>query len=69
MRETDLEDLGEVRVSVDEHGVDAVDGVLGLARGAPLGFGLQYRQQDTRGSRWDVKTQQTPQPTGKKQLI
>lgn len=48
---TDLKDLGEVRVPVGEHGVDAVDGVLGLARGATLGFGLQYRQQDTSGSR------------------
>lgn len=41
---TDLEDLGKVCVSVGEHGVDAVDGVLGLARRASLGFGLQYRQ-------------------------
>ena len=68
MRGTDLEDLGEVRVSADEHGVDAVDGVLGLARGPPLGFGLQYRQQDTRGSMWGVKTQLTPTDR-KKQLI
>lgn len=37
---TDLEDLGEVCVSVGEHGIDAVDGILGLARGASLGFGL-----------------------------
>ncbi len=48
---TDLEDLGEVCVSVAEHGVDAVDGILGLARGASLGFGLQYWQQNTWGSR------------------
>lgn len=41
---TDLKDLGEVCVSVAEHGVDAVDGILGLARGASLGFGLQYWQ-------------------------
>ena len=48
---TDLKDLGEVCVSVGEHGVDTVDGILGLARGASLGFGLQYRQQNTWGSR------------------
>lgn len=48
---THLEDLGEVCVSVGEHGVDAVDGILGLARGASLGFGLQYWQQNTWGSR------------------
>lgn len=46
---TDLKDLGEVCVSVGEHGVDAVDGILGLTRGASLGFGLQYRQQNTWG--------------------
>lgn len=44
MELTDLEDLSEVCVSVGEHGIDAVDGVLGLARGTSLGFGLQYRQ-------------------------
>lgn len=48
---THLEDLGEVCVSVGEHGVYTVDGILGLARGASLGFGLQYRQQNTWGSR------------------
>lgn len=37
---TDLEDLSEVCVSVGEHGIDAVDGILGLAWGASLGFGL-----------------------------
>lgn len=37
---TDLKDLGKVCVSVAEHGVDAVNGILGLARGASLGFGL-----------------------------
>lgn len=37
---TDLEDLSEVCVSVGEHGVYAVDRILGLARGASLGFGL-----------------------------
>lgn len=50
---TDLKDLSEVRVPVGEHGVDAVDGVLGLSWGPPLGFGLQYRQQDTEGSQRD----------------
>lgn len=44
IRLTDLEDLGKVCVSVAEHGVDAVDGIFGLAWGAPLCFGLQYRQ-------------------------
>lgn len=47
---TDLKDLSKVCVSVGEHGVDAVDGILGLARRASLRFGLQYRHQDTRGS-------------------
>lgn len=37
---TDLKDLSEVCVSVGEHGIDALDGILGLARGASLGFGL-----------------------------
>lgn len=55
-RETDLKDLGEVCVSVGEHGVDAVDGVLGLARWPPLGLGLQYWQQDTRGHKYKVKS-------------
>jgi len=41
---TDLKDLGKVCVSVAEHGVDAVDGIFGLARGASLSFGLQYWQ-------------------------
>lgn len=50
---TDLEDLSKVRVPVGEHGVDAVDGVLGLSWGSPLGFSLQYRQQDTEGSQQD----------------
>lgn len=50
---TDLEDLSKVCVPVGEHGVDAVDGVLGLSWGPPLGFGLQYRQQDTEGSQRD----------------
>lgn len=60
---TDLKDLRKVCVPVGEHGVDAVDGVLGLTRGSPLGFGLQYRQQDTEGSQWDkdsYKVQNTP---------
>lgn len=48
---TNLKDLGEVCVSVAEHGMDAVDSVLGLARGPSLGFGLQHWQQNTRGSR------------------
>lgn len=50
---TDLKDLSKVRVPVGEHGVDAVDGVLGLSWGSPLGFSLQYRQQDTEGSQRD----------------
>lgn len=37
---TDLKDLGKVCVSVGEHSMDAVDGILGLARGASLSFGL-----------------------------
>lgn len=37
---TDLEDLSEVCVSVGEHGIDAVDGILGLTRRASLSFGL-----------------------------
>lgn len=40
MEATDLEDLSEVCVSVGEHGIDAVDGILGLTRRASLGFGL-----------------------------
>lgn len=44
MELTDLKDLSKVCVSVGEHGVDAVDGILGLARWASLSFGLQYRQ-------------------------
>jgi len=54
--ETDLKDLGEVCVSAGEHGVDALDGVLGLARWPPLGLGLQYWQQDTRGHKYHVKS-------------
>lgn len=50
---TDLEDLSKVRVPVGEHGVDAVDGVLGLSWRSPFGFSLQYRQQDTEGSQQD----------------
>lgn len=53
MELTDLEDLSKVCVSVGEHGVDALDGILGLARRASLSFSLQHRQQDTRGSRRD----------------
>ena len=44
-----LKDLCKLCVSVGEHGVDAVDGVLGLARRSLLGLMLQYRQQDPRG--------------------
>lgn len=41
---TNLKDLGEMCVSVGEHGINAVDGVFGLARGASLCFSLQYLQ-------------------------
>jgi len=51
MGPTNLKDLGEVCVSVGEHGVDAVDGVLGLAGQPSFGFGLQYWQQNAWGSR------------------
>ena len=40
---THLKDLCKVCVAVGKHGVDAVDGVLGLTRRAFLGFVLQYR--------------------------
>lgn len=43
-KRTDLKDLGKVCVSVAEHGIDAVDGILGLTRRASFGFGLQYWQ-------------------------
>lgn len=62
----DLEDLGEVRVPVGEHGVDAVDGVLGLPWGSPLGFGLQYRQQDTEGSQRDKESYRVQRDTDKR---
>lgn len=61
---TNLKDLGEVRVSVGEHCVDAVDGVLGLAGGPPLGFGLQYRQQNTGESRRENYKPAAGQSTG-----
>lgn len=44
---TNLKDLSEVRVPVGEHGIDAVDGILGLSWRSSLGFSLQYRQQNT----------------------
>lgn len=50
---TNLKDLSEVRVPVGEHGIDAVDGILGLSWRSSLGFSLQYRQQNTGGSKQD----------------
>lgn len=59
---TDLKDLSEVCIPIGEHGIDAVDGVLGLPRGSPLGFSLQYRQQDTEGSQRDKDNYKVSRP-------